>query len=201
MGDAQDAAKKWVRKHHKQNSIKNIDCLINTMSHVASEDLKTVNPHYLGRAIDLGEHYQVCASEDIYDAKGVKLLAKGAVLAPGMQERLIRHKLHKPLETSLSVADGVTIDMVVAVARQLFDELPPLQACAGAVSARDATLEVLARIGLNNSMATGSSQPGNWSSSDPRPTRPRGIPGGDGHGCAPFRVRSGSHADHARTEW
>ena len=124
------------------------------MSPVASEDLKTVNPHYLERAIDLGEHYQVCASEDIYDAKGVKLLAKGAALAPGMQERLIRHKLHKPLETSLSVADGVTIDMVVAVARQLLDELPPLQAFAGAVSAREATFEVLARISLNNSMTT-----------------------------------------------
>lgn len=124
------------------------------MSHAASEDLKTVNPHYLGRAIDLGESYQVCASEDIYDAKGVKLLAKGAVLAPGMQERLIRHKLHKPLETSLSVADGVTIDTVVVVARQLFDELPPLQAFAGTASAKDATLEVLARISLNNSMTT-----------------------------------------------
>lgn len=124
------------------------------MSQVASEDLKTVNPHYLGRAIDLGEHYQVYASEDIYDAKGMKLLAKGATLAPGMQERLIRHKLHKPLETCLNVVDGVTIDVVLDVARQLFDELPPLQACAGAASARDAPLEVLGRIGLNNSMTT-----------------------------------------------
>lgn len=106
------------------------------------------------RAIDLGEHYQVCASEDIYDTKGVKLLAKGVALAPGMQERLIRHKLHKPLETSLSVADGVTIDRVMAVARQLLDELSPLQAFAGVVSTRNGTFEVLARISLNNSMTT-----------------------------------------------
>jgi hypothetical protein len=119
-----------------------------------SEDLNTVNPHYLDRAIDLGESYQVCASEDIYDASGMKLLAKGATLAPGMQERLIRHKLRKPLETSLSVADGVTIDVVLDVARQLFDELPPLQASVGSASAKSAPLEVLARIGLNNSMTT-----------------------------------------------
>jgi hypothetical protein len=124
------------------------------MSHAASEDLNTVNPHYLDRAIDLGERYEVCASEDIYDAKGMKLLAKGARLTPGMQERLIRHKLHKPLETSLSVADGVTIDVVLDTARQLFDELPPLQACLGPAAAKDAPLEVLGRIGLNNSMTT-----------------------------------------------
>ena len=119
-----------------------------------SEDLNTVNPHYLDRAIDLGDSYQVCASEDIYDANGMKLLAKGATLAPGMQERLIRHKLRKPLETSLSVADGVTIDVVLDVARQLLDELPPLQASVGPASAKSAPLEVLARIGLNNSMTT-----------------------------------------------
>ncbi|MBU1224629.1 MAG: HD domain-containing protein [Gammaproteobacteria bacterium] len=119
-----------------------------------SEDLNTVNPHYLERAIDLGERYEVCASEDIYDANGMKLLAKGATLAPGMQERLIRHKLRKPLETSLSVVDGVTIEVVLEVAKQLLDELPPLQTCAGPASARNASLEATARIGLNNSMTT-----------------------------------------------
>ncbi|MDP3124191.1 MAG: hypothetical protein Q8M84_01015, partial [Thiobacillus sp.] len=83
VGDAQDASKARVRKrHNKAPQIINNIANPNTMSHAASEDLKTVNPHYLGRAIDLGESYQVCASEDIYDAKGVKLLAKGAVLAP-----------------------------------------------------------------------------------------------------------------------
>lgn len=116
--------------------------------------MNTVNPHYLERAIDLGERYEVCASEDIYDASGMKLLAKGAALAPGMQERLIRHKLRKPLETSLSVVDGVTIEVVLEVAKQLLDELPPLQTCAGPASARNASLEALARIGLNNSMTT-----------------------------------------------
>lgn len=124
------------------------------MSPTAGEDLKRVNPHYLERAIDLGERYEVCASEDIYDANGMKLLAKGATLTSAMQERLIRHKLHKPLETSLTVVDGVTIDVVVETARQLFDELPPLQACLGPGAAKDAPLEVLSRIGLNNSMTT-----------------------------------------------
>jgi hypothetical protein len=120
----------------------------------AGDGLNAVNPHYLERAIDLGEHYDVCASEDIYDAQGMKLLAKGAKLAPGMQERLIRRKLRKPLETTLSVADGVGITLVREVAEQLLDELPPLQACAGEAAARRALLDALGAIRLNNSMTT-----------------------------------------------
>ncbi|HEY9098722.1 MAG TPA: HD domain-containing phosphohydrolase [Thiobacillus sp.] len=117
-------------------------------------NLSTVNPHYLERAIDLSANCEIRASEDIYDAKGMKLLAKGTALAPGMQERLIRHKLLKPLETSLVVADGVSIDLVLEIARQLLDELKPLQACSAQMSVRQSPLDVLAKIGLNNSMTT-----------------------------------------------
>ena len=119
-----------------------------------SLDLSTVNPHYLERAIDLSESYEVCASEDIYDAKGMKLLAKGTALAPGMHDRLIRHRLLKPLETSLSVAEGVSIDLVLEVARQLLDEMKPLRACRAQMSAGQSPLDVPAKIGLNNSMTT-----------------------------------------------
>lgn len=119
-----------------------------------SDDLTAVNPHYLERAIDLGEHYAVCASEDIYDANGMKLLAKGATLAPGMQERLIRRKLRKPLETCLSVADGVSIAQVTEMAQRLLDEIPPLRICADRVSAQRSPVEVLSKIVLHNSMTT-----------------------------------------------
>lgn len=119
-----------------------------------SLDLSTVNPHYLERAINLSASYEVCASEDIFDARGTKLLAKGTALAPGMQERLIRHKLLKPLETSLSVADGVSVDLVLAVAREMLDEVKPLRACSAQMTHGQSPLDVLAKISLNNSMAT-----------------------------------------------
>lgn len=119
-----------------------------------AEELNTVNPHYLERAIDLSNTHQICASEDIYDGNGMKLLSKGAALAPGMQEKLIRHKLRKPLETSLTVADGVTIDTVVEVATQLLDEMPSLQTFLNSTSSKQSPLEVLAQISLNNSMTT-----------------------------------------------
>lgn len=63
-----------------------------------------VNPYYLDHVIDLSSTAEVEAGEDIYSAKGVKLLSKGSRLDPSMQERLIRHKLAKPLETSLALA-------------------------------------------------------------------------------------------------
>lgn len=119
-----------------------------------SAELTTVNPHYLERAIDLSESREVCASEDIYDAKGMKLLSKGALLAPGMQEKLIRHKLSKPLETTLAVADGVTIKMVADTSQQLLDEMAPLKSCMGHASTKTSPIDIISHISLNNSMTT-----------------------------------------------
>jgi len=45
----------------------------------------------------LAETTRVTASEDVYDANGIKLLAKGADITSALKERLVRHKLRKPL--------------------------------------------------------------------------------------------------------
>lgn len=60
-----------------------------------------VNSHYLDNLLELSRIADIEASEDIYTANGIKLIAKGAQLNASMQERLIRHKLTKPLETSM----------------------------------------------------------------------------------------------------
>lgn len=65
-----------------------------------------VNPHYLDKVLQLSSSADVEAGEDIYSAKGVKLLSKGSRLDPSVQERLIRHKLAKPLESSIALAGG-----------------------------------------------------------------------------------------------
>ncbi|MDD5330004.1 MAG: HD domain-containing protein [Sulfuricella sp.] len=95
----------------------------------------------------LAESTQVSASEDIYDAHGTKLLAKGAAIAPAMKERLVRHKLRKPLETSLSVADGLTAATVLAEAKALLDEVPALKVFMGDKQA--AIFETLADLSLH----------------------------------------------------
>lgn len=65
-----------------------------------------VNPHYLDNVLNLSASTEVEAGEDIYSAKGIKLLAKGSRLDETMQERLIHHKLAKPLEQSITLSGG-----------------------------------------------------------------------------------------------
>lgn len=93
--------------------------------------LTSVNAHLLDNVMKLTASKEVTASEDIYDAHGTKLLAKGAGITPALTERLLRHKLRKPLEASLLVADGVTPDSVMAEAKLLMEAVPALKVFMG----------------------------------------------------------------------
>lgn len=79
----------------------------------------SVNQHYLSKVIDLSENMRVEASEDIFDARGNKLLAKGAQVSRALQERLIAHKLKKPLEACIFVEGGVDGNSVRAAAERV----------------------------------------------------------------------------------
>lgn len=98
---------------------------------MADSTLVSVNEHCLDNVMKLAETTKVTASEDVYDANGTKLLAKGAGITPALKERLVRHKLRKPLETSLSVADGMTPETVLAEAQRLLEEIPALRVFMG----------------------------------------------------------------------
>jgi hypothetical protein len=88
-----------------------------------------VNPHYLNRVVEVAETAGVEATEDIISGSGLKLLAKGARIDEHMRERLLQHKLRKPLETSLRVIDPAG--------------RPPLDRVAGALLERHALLRAL----------------------------------------------------------
>lgn len=94
------------------------------MSDAAQES--TVNHHYLNKVIDLSEEMHVEASEDIFDARGNKLLAKGARVSRSLQERLIVHKLRKPLEACIVVEDGVNDSAVLDAAERIAGACLPL---------------------------------------------------------------------------
>lgn len=79
----------------------------------------SVNQHYLNKVIDLSEDMRVEASEDIFDARGNKLLAKGAQVSRALQERLIVHKLRKPLESCIFVEDGIDSSALRAAAERV----------------------------------------------------------------------------------
>lgn len=98
---------------------------------MADKILNTVNQHCLDNIMRLTESRNVTTSEDIFDANGIKLLAKGADINIGIRERLLYHKLRKPLENSLTVEDGVDQASVLPEAEILLEEIPALKVFMG----------------------------------------------------------------------
>ena len=109
--------------------------------------LTSVNAHLLDNVMKLTTSTEVTASEDIYDAHGTKLLSKGAGITPALTERLLRHKLRKPLEASLLVADGVTPDSVMAEATLLMEAVPALKVFMG--EKQDYVFETLSQVSFH----------------------------------------------------
>jgi hypothetical protein len=80
------------------------------LSHMStpSDEINNANPHALNTIIQASEKRSIVASEDIFDERGVKLLARGQPISASLQQRLLERKLKAPLESNLAVADGVT---------------------------------------------------------------------------------------------
>ncbi|WP_290639977.1 HD domain-containing phosphohydrolase [Aquabacterium sp.] len=88
----------------------------------------TVNVHYLDHVMTVAEERQVEATEDIYSENGMKLVAKGYAINRSMRDRLIEHKLIKPLEDCMAVSDGVTGRRCAETAERMLDTYPVLRA-------------------------------------------------------------------------
>lgn len=78
-----------------------------------------VNEHYLDRLVAAAETRGVEATEDIVSGNGVKLVAKGSSIDARTRERLLQHKLHKPLEACTRIIGGVATRPMDRVARTL----------------------------------------------------------------------------------
>ena len=87
----------------------------------------SVNPRYLDHVMAVSETHAVEAGEDIVAGNGMKLLAKGARIDAGMRDRLLQHKLRKPLEACVQVLDGVIPECFGPIADALLEQHPLLQ--------------------------------------------------------------------------
>ncbi len=86
----------------------------------------TVNPYYLDNVMRAADKHEVVASEDIHNAAGIKLVAKGQRIDEQMRERLIRFKLRQPLECNLSVNAGVGPSDILEQVEATLDRFKPL---------------------------------------------------------------------------
>jgi HD-GYP domain-containing protein (c-di-GMP phosphodiesterase class II) len=112
-----------------------------------------VNQHYLDKVMDLTETMDVHASEDIFDARGNKLLAKGARVSRALQERLIVHKLTKPLEACIAVDGGVDNNAVFESGQRILDAGGALaQILAGVRASGPSAMVLLSSLKFGNAM-------------------------------------------------
>ena len=112
-----------------------------------------VNKHYLDKVMDLAEERDIEATEDIYTSQGMKLVAKGSKISRSSQEKLILHRLRKPLESSIAVEGSVNIGNVIAEAKKLSETIAPVGAVLRAVSGKGPSpFDVLAGIKFGSAM-------------------------------------------------
>ncbi|MFG6486474.1 HD-GYP domain-containing protein [Roseateles sp. BYS78W] len=86
------------------------------------------NPHYLDHLAAASQTHDVEALEDIVTPSGIKLLARGARIDASMRERLLAHKLSRPLEQCIGITAGVSPEQIGEAAQRWLDEQPLLRA-------------------------------------------------------------------------
>jgi len=71
------------------------------------------NEHFVHAMLNASSHCAIHASEDIYDANGLKLWASGQPISDRLLERLSNRKLRKPIELCVYAADPVAVAGIV----------------------------------------------------------------------------------------
>lgn len=111
-----------------------------------------VNEHMLDKVMALADEGRVEASEDVIAANGMKLIAKGSKISLDMQERLLMHRLKKPLEHTICVEDAVDFRLVVAEGTRLADEVEAFRPFLSAIRAGLSPLQILSKTETNDAL-------------------------------------------------
>jgi len=84
------------------------------------------NPHALAALTQAGEACAIVASQDIVDARGIKLWARGQPVTSSLHQRLLDRRLQQPLETCLLAENGVTLFSLMHELEELLASHSPL---------------------------------------------------------------------------
>ena len=103
-----------------------------------------VNPHYLEHVVATAEAHEILVTEDIVTDTAVKLLVKGARIDAQTRDRLLQHKLQRPLEECTQVVGGVVAGQFESIGHALLDKHTLLQALCTTERARHAPVSVAA---------------------------------------------------------
>ncbi len=77
----------------------------------------TDNKHYIHHITQMGEHHPLVTTEHVFSNKGVKLISSGTHVNASFYNKLLKHKLLKPLDQSLSDSNILTPEKLSQIAR------------------------------------------------------------------------------------
>ena len=84
------------------------------------------NKQFVRAVTHYADQHDVSASEDIFSKTGIKLVRKGTQLSGKFYERLVAHKLLKPIEQSLTATDILDASRIVLLAHAEARRVPSL---------------------------------------------------------------------------
>jgi len=111
---------------------------------MTAEGAQATNPHYLDHVVGAARSHDIEVAEDIVTGNGIKLLAKGARIDAATRERLLQHKLRRPLEDCIQVADGAISARLEPIGDALLHKHPLLRALCASNNARAAPASLAA---------------------------------------------------------
>ncbi len=101
------------------------------MFYTGTSGFLSANEHIVRAMLDASAHCTIHASEDIFDANGLKLWARGRAIDEHLLERLANRKLRKPIELCVYAADPVAVAGIVETIEQRLAASPDLAATVG----------------------------------------------------------------------
>jgi len=109
---------------------------------------------YTKHLTELGEQTDVLATEDIRTESGIMLLTKGARIDRRKQDKLVKHKLLRPIDTQIAVSDAIGPKILVEEARRIMDTDSGFAAFMQAFRPKACLSWCLAQIPLPSAMQT-----------------------------------------------
>ncbi|MBT9458433.1 MAG: HD domain-containing protein [Burkholderiaceae bacterium] len=104
--------------------------------------MSEVNQHYLDHVVTASASHEVEVTQDIVTRNGMKLLAKGSRVDAEVRDRLLQHKLSRPLEDCVAVAGGISGEQIRDAAQALLDRHPLLAALGSDARAQSVALSL-----------------------------------------------------------
>lgn len=93
-----------------------------------AQELLENDTHFVKAVTEVADQREVVASEDIYARNGMKLVSSGTRLSGKFYDRLVAHKLLKPIEQSLRMEESIDPPGLVALMLAQLDSIPALGA-------------------------------------------------------------------------